>query len=192
MDAAPVVSWGAGLALGLSLAGPPGPVNALIAREATRHGWWAGLRAGLAAPLLDTLYMVVVLLGVARLVDLQAVGPFLAAAGAAMMAFLAWSTVRMRDAPAPPVSIAAAVVVTATNPFQYAWWLSAGLAFMTRQGAWGIAGFLMAIFGWVLVFSLLVARGASRWPWFAPVVTLASADLLFGFALQLAAVAAGL
>ena len=38
-----------GFALGLSLAGPPGPVNALIAREAVRGGTWAGIRAGYPA-----------------------------------------------------------------------------------------------------------------------------------------------
>lgn len=175
-----------GLALGLSLAGPPGPVNALIARESARHGVAAGIRAGLPAPIVDTAYLGLVLFGVAQVVDLEAALPWLSAVGAILLAFLAWQTVRLRQGPgrelAGPLSVWA---VTLTNPFQYAWWASAGAAFMTLTGAWGIAGFLVAIFGWVFLFSFLVARGAARWGWFTPFLEVVSADLLLLFALRL-------
>lgn len=183
-----------GAGLGLSLAAPPGPVNALIAREAGRRGWMAGVRAGLPAPIVDTAYLVVFVLGLPLVLDLEAAAPWLAGVGAVLMAYLAWETVRLRPAgrsheiPGP----LAVWAVTLTNPFQYAWWLAAGTTFLGGYGAWGVAGFLVAIFGWVVLFSALVSLGAHRWPWFTMVLEVVSADLLFVFALQLAAAAAGL
>jgi len=181
-----------GLALGLSLAAPPGPVNALIARESARHGAAAGIRAGLPAPIVDTAYLCLVLFGVSRLVDLEPALPWLSAVGAVLLAYLAWQTVRLRTTRAKSELAGpfAVWMVTLTNPFQYAWWASAGAAFMATEGAWGIAGFLAAIFAWVVAFSLLVAKGASRWAWFTPALELLSADLLLAFALRLGLTAA--
>lgn len=179
----------AGLALGLSLAVPPGPVNALIAREAARGGTWAGVRAGYPAPVVDTAYMLLVLFGLPRLLDVERFAPWMAAVGAALMAYLAWDIARLRPT-RKPLSPGAVWAVTLSNPFQYAWWLSAGAAFLLATGAWGVAGFLVAIFGWVFVFSALVARGAARWDWFEPMVVAASVDGLVAFALLLAVQAA--
>lgn len=192
--AEPLVALALGFGLGLSLAVPPGAVNALILREATRHGAWKGVRAGLPAPILDTAYMVIVFLGVRMLDGLHGIRTAMAAAGALLMGWLAWDTARPRpQATAPaPASPWAAMLVTLTNPFQYAWWLSAGAAFLASQGLWGGIGFVAAVFGWVLVFSHLAASGATRWPWFGPLMEVVSADLLFTFALLLAATAAGL
>ncbi len=188
----PIVHLALGFALGASLAGPPGPVNALIARESSRHGMAAGVRAGIPAPIVDTAYMVLVLVGLPRLVHLEAVAPWLAAVGALLMAYLAWDTVRLRAGTRQLAGPWAVWAVTLTNPFQYAWWIGAGTTFLGAQGAWGVAGFMVAIFGWVFTFSFLVSRGAQRWQWFPAVLEVVSADLLFLFALQLAAVAAGL
>jgi threonine/homoserine/homoserine lactone efflux protein len=187
MDVWPLLQ---GFGLGLSLAAPPGPVNAPIAREAARGGTWAGMRAGLPAPIVDTAYLALTVFGLSRLVDLQAHLPLLAGVGAVVLAFLAWSIVRVRAGPARDLTGPWAVwAVTLTNPFQYAWWASAGAAFTTTQGAWGVAGFLAAIFGWVAAWSLLVAR-AARLEWVLPFLEVAMADLLLAYALRLALLAA--
>src|SRR5688572_4737057 len=184
--AGPLVAVALGLGLGLSLAIPPGPVNALIAREASRHGAAGGIRAGLPAPTLDTVYMLLVVFGLPRLVDLERWTPWLAGIGAVLMLYLAWDTARVRlQAATPPASMAALWAVTLTNPFQYAWWLAAGTALLANQGVWGALGFVVAVFGWVVVLSNLVAHGAQRWPWFTGAMTLLSADLLVVFALAL-------
>lgn len=176
-----------GFGLGISLAAPPGPVNALIARQASRHGAAGGIRAGIPAPIVDTIYMVLVLFGLPRLVDIARFERVLAAVGAALMLVLAWDTTRHRATGKQLAGPLAVWTVTLSNPFQYAWWITAGTAFLGEQGAWGIAGFVVAIFGWVFGFSLLVARGAQRWDWFAPLVAIVAADLLLTFALVLAA-----
>ncbi|HUR60912.1 MAG TPA: LysE family transporter [Candidatus Thermoplasmatota archaeon] len=190
---APMLSWpgaiAAGFALGLSLAIPPGPVNALIAREAVRGGAWAGVRAGYPAPVVDTTYMLLVLLGLPRLVDLERWAPLLAAVGVLLMLYLAWDTTRVRAEPRP-LAPGAVWAVTLSNPFQYAWWVSAGAAFLAATAPWGVLGFLAAIFGWVLLFSFAMAHGAARWSWFTPFVVVLSADLLLVFAVLLAQQAA--
>jgi threonine/homoserine/homoserine lactone efflux protein len=183
---AAAVSVALGFGLGLSLAIPPGPVNALIAREASRHGALGGIRAGLPAPTLDTVYMLLVVFGLPRLVDLDAAKPWLASVGALLMLYLAWDTARVRPlAKAAPAKAVALWAVTLSNPFQYAWWLSAGATFLGEQGVWGAVGFVVAVFGWVFLLSNLVAHGAQRWPWFTPAMSLLSADLLLVFALLL-------
>jgi threonine/homoserine/homoserine lactone efflux protein len=184
--AEPIVAVALGFGLGLSLAAPPGPVNALIARESALGGARAGIRAGLPAPIVDTAYMLLVLFGVARLVDLEALTPWLATVGAALMAWLAVQVARVHDGQGKALAGPAAVwLVTLSNPFQYAWWLSAGAGDLLQLGAFGIAGFLVAIFGWVFAFSNLVAHGALRWGWFPSAVTLLSADLLLLYAIRL-------
>jgi threonine/homoserine/homoserine lactone efflux protein len=164
-----------------------------VAREASRHGAWGGIRAGLPAPTVDTFWMLVVVFGLPRFVDLEPFTPWLAGVGALLMAYLAWDTARIHaHAAAPPVRATALWAVTLGNPFQYAWWLSAGTAFLADQGVWGALGFVAAVYGWVFALSHLVAHGAQRWGWFTPSMTLLSADLLLAFAFLLAWTAAGL
>lgn len=185
--AGPAALVALGFGLGLSLAAPPGPVNALIARSAAVGGLRGGVRAGLPAPIVDTAYMLLVLFGVTRLVDLEALTPWLATVGAALMAWLAVEVAKVHAPGGRQLAGPGAVwMVTLTNPFQYAWWVSAGAVGLLQLGVFGIAGFLCAIFGWVFLFSALVAHGALRWSWFTPAITLLSADLLLLYALQLA------
>jgi threonine/homoserine/homoserine lactone efflux protein len=172
-----------GFGLGLSLAAPPGPVNALIAREAGRGGAWAGVKAGYPAPLLDTVYLTLFVFGLPRVLDLTPWTAPLALLGALLMAWFAWGAVGPREP--KPVAPGAIWLVTLTNPFQYAWWLTASASLLAAALPWSIPGFLLAIFGWVFLFSHLVAHGAQRWPWFAPLVAVLSADALLAFALKL-------
>jgi threonine/homoserine/homoserine lactone efflux protein len=182
------LSFLAGLALGLSLAIPPGPVNALIAREASQRGAAAAIRAGLAAPLVDSLYLLAVLFGLPLLVDVRPYLPALALLGAVLMGYFAWATVqppRAGEPPRPQAVFAAVLVLSLANPLQVGWWLTAGTALLREQGPWGMAGFFAAIFGWVFLFAEGMARGARRWESLQPFVVVASADLLLAFALLL-------
>ena len=184
----PLLALALGAGLGYSLAIPPGPVNALVAREASRHGLWGGIRAGLPAPTLDTVYMLLVVFGLPQVVDLDPAKPWLAGVGAVLMLYLARDTARihLHAATPAPANLMALWAVTLTNPFQYAWWLSAGAAFLGEQGLWGAVGFVVAVFSWVAILAYLVAHGAQRWAWFPPAMTLLSADMLVIFAVVLA------
>ena len=184
-----------GIALGLSLAAPPGPMNALIAREAGRHGAGAGIRVGMGAPVADVLFLVLLLFGLRDILDNGAMIRVAAAAGCLVMGVFAYQTwfpaPSREDSTLPPAQNRAGFVAALTNPYQIAWWLSGGFVFLQAQGLWGIGGLLMGIFGWVLVFSWLIAHGAQRWTWFAGAIRIASAGLLSLFSVLLLAVAYG-
>ncbi len=53
-----------GLAIGVAMSAPMGPVNVLCIRRTLVHGFWPGLAAGLGAALADSLYGVVAAFGV--------------------------------------------------------------------------------------------------------------------------------
>lgn len=198
--AGPLAAAALGVALGLSLAAPPGPMNAIIARQSSRHGIAAGIRVGLGAPVADLLFLVALVFGAAPLLAGEGLLRGAAAAGAALMFFFAYTAwfpgTPAADAYAArgarPASFAAGFVTALTNPYQIAWWLSGGYVFLQAQGPWGIVGLAVGIFAWVVVFAWLVAHGARRWSWFDGAVRVASALLLFLFSAVLVGVALGL
>ncbi len=53
----------AGIALGLSMAAPPGPVNAVIAGKTSEKGWSYGFRVGFGALTSDALFFVIAYIG---------------------------------------------------------------------------------------------------------------------------------
>ena len=180
-----------GLALGLSLAAPPGPMNALIAREASHRGALSGIRIGMGAPVADVVWLVVLLFGLGRLLDGTGILRAAAGLGAVLMMHFAYDT-WTADAKAPArraPTFLAGFAAALTNPYQAAWWLSGGFVFLESQGLVGIAGLILGIFSWVIAFSWMVAHGAQRWRWFTPAIRVLSTFLLLGFSLLLAAVA---
>lgn len=190
-----IVSVVLGLGLGLSLAAPPGPMNALIAREASRHGAPAGMKMGMAAPVADVLFLAILLVGAQFIIPSGDALRVVAAVGALVLAYFAVDTWRAKqtaeEGDLKPMPFGAAFVAAITNPYQVAWWLTGGFVFLQAQGLWGIGGLLVGIFGWVVAFSWLMAHGARRWAWFTPTVRIASTLLLAVFAGMLLAVAAG-
>ncbi len=147
-----------GMALGFSLAVPPGPMNALIAVESLRspkHGALVGAGAMTA----DAILMVISLL------LYQLIKPFIDyvyLAGGAIMMYLAYGIAR--SAPAriggkPSVSYAKGVMMGITNPFQVGWWVTAGLSFISVFGVESVAGLFTAIIIWITVFPVTVNLG---------------------------------
>jgi threonine/homoserine/homoserine lactone efflux protein len=64
-----VTSLLAGVAFGLAMAAPPGPMNAVIAEESVRRGFPAGFRAGLGAMTGDAIFCVLAFVGVVEIVE---------------------------------------------------------------------------------------------------------------------------
>jgi threonine/homoserine/homoserine lactone efflux protein len=183
----------AGLLLGLSLAAPPGPMNALIAKEASQRGFGSGVRIGMGAPVADVIYLAALAWGLSGILENPAWIRIAAGAGTFLMLYLSYSTWTGAE-PNPakrPKSFWAGLMAALTNPYQIAWWLSGGFVFLQSQGTEGIIGLLFGIFIWVIAFSWLVAHGANRWTWFKPTIRVSSAALLGFFAIVLWALAVG-
>lgn len=189
------VAWAllAGFLLGVSLAAPPGPMNALIAKEASQRGFGSGVRIGMGAPVADVIYLVALIWGLSGVLENPSWIRIAAALGALLMLYFAYGTWTGAE-PDPakrPKSFWAGLLAAMTNPYQIAWWLSGGFVFLQSQGLLGIVGLLVGIFSWVLLFSWLVAHGANRWSWFKPTIRIGSACLLLFFGIVLWAIGVG-
>ena len=137
-----VVSLLAGVAFGLALAAPPGPMNAVIAEESVRHGLPAGVRAGLGAMTADAVFLLATLLGVVGVVERAPLlrGVMLAVGGLLMLYFAVGAARSARrqsgfggsEATDEAVSrgFRRAFVLALTNPYQLLFWLTAGVALL--------------------------------------------------------------
>ncbi|ESP89318.1 LysE family translocator [Candidatus Halobonum tyrrellensis] len=144
------VTAAAGVAFGLALAAPPGPMNAVIAEESAVRGRAAGVRAGLGAATADFTFFVLALAGVVEFVDrYPAVRGAMVAAGGLLMLYFAYGTARdlrgsFLDAgaaagteegaddgePASSAGFRKALVLALTNPFQALFWLTVGVGLL--------------------------------------------------------------
>jgi threonine/homoserine/homoserine lactone efflux protein len=154
------LSLAAGVAFGLALAAPPGPMNAVIAEESVLHGLSAGVRAGLGAMTADAVFLVATLLGVVGVVErLPTLRGAMLAAGGLLMLYFAYGAARSaraasgfddretpegspdRETPkgSPNRETASdagsrgfrrAFVLALTNPYQVLFWLTVGVALL--------------------------------------------------------------
>ncbi len=173
-----------GVVLGLSLAGPPGPMNAWIAAAASRS-YRSGVATGLGAVSADAILAAVVFL-LSRTFDLEAGLRFVCLLGAAVMGFFSW---RLASALRRPVretaelrSFGQALGLGLSNPFQILWWLTGGVGFAYVGGAALLLGLFGALVGWVLAFPLAVRAGARRSPKVERGILVVSAAAMAGFA----------
>jgi threonine/homoserine/homoserine lactone efflux protein len=155
-----VASALAGVALGLSLAAPPGPMNAIIAEESVLRGWRSGFRAGLGAMSADACFFALALLGLVAVVqDAPTVRGVLFALGGVLMLYFAYgaandATATFRGETATDGTGGAtagtgesagtdtvpgtddskgfqkAFALAFTNPYQILWWLTAGVGLL--------------------------------------------------------------
>lgn len=159
---------GTGFLLGWSVAWPPGPINAEIARRCLARGFWAGFSLLLGACSGDALWALLVSLGVGTLLTAPVLHRVLGVVSVALLltlAFLfasgAWRDWRAPAGAAPPparfdsvkASYALGATMALTSPWNVAFWLAAvGRPEMTRYG-------LPAL----LVVAASVIAGALTW-----------------------------
>ena len=114
-----------GVAIGLMVAAPVGPVNLLCARRALAHGWPSGMATGLGATLADTILASLAAIGLAWATGFVAAHrTALVLAGALFLLALGWHTLRApppapgasRDAAGLAADCASAFLLTIANP----------------------------------------------------------------------------
>lgn len=192
--AAPLLT---GVVLALSLAAPPGPVNAMIAHEGARGSLRAGLLTGVGAITGDLAMFLLMYLGVLRLVGgLAWTQAALAGAGCVLLAYFAFASWRSASRPVDPHpnsrgSFWKSFGIVITSPFNWGWWLTVGAALFVELGVAVVLGFFVGLLGWVASWALLTRLGASRFPRFPQVIAYGSAIILALFAARLAWIASG-
>jgi len=181
----PLFDLAFGLVLGFSLTIPPGPMNAFILARSVRS-LREGITAGLGAMSAD-LVLGVVVYTLRTVLDLSSELRWVYLIGAAMMVYLGVGLLRTPAGPTtePTAGLrtySSALGLGLSNPFQIAWWLTAGLAFAYFGGLVLFVGLFGAIAVWIVVFPWVVHRGTERRPGLARAVIVGSAIVIFGFA----------
>lgn len=195
-----------GIALGLSLAAPPGPMNAIIAEESTLRGWESGVRAGFGAMSADICFFLVALTGVTTVLrDSPTLRAGTMGVGGVLMLYFAFDAVRsvrgsfVGSEVGDSMGFRKTFALSLTNPYQVLWWLSVGITLLDPGGVvldigpvsttvpTGtpviVLGFFTGIGLWITAFPLALVRVGQRIDGFAPLVAGASALVLAGFGL---------
>jgi threonine/homoserine/homoserine lactone efflux protein len=177
----------AGIALGLSLGVPPGPVNAAIAAESARRSWVNGVFIGLGAMTADLTYLVLTVIGVAVLLTGSLARNLISVAGGLILLYFAVSTLRSlhRSPEAEGVNpgnpYLTGLVMGLTNPLGILWWVTAGAAFVAMFNLLGVAGFMLGLFAWVSGFSAFIHYARKKVELVYPAVIVASGLMMLFF-----------
>ncbi len=169
----PIALYFYGFLLGWSVAWPPGPINAEIARRCLARGFWAGYGLILGATTGDVLWALTVVLGVGVLLQGPAMRLVLGVLSISLLLVLAWTFLRgawrslRGEATAAPrfdshrASYLLGLTLALTSPWNIAFWLAAiGRPELSGQGPLAllivIAGVVSAVLLWGFVWSGVV------------------------------------
>jgi len=173
-----------GFIIGWSVAWPPGPINAEIARRTIARGYFPGAVVGYGASVGDTVWAIAVALGANALARDPTLAKILGMVSIALLIFLtvvfargAWrrfanwrsglvepTTSRFDDSRA---GFALGAVAALTSPYNVAFWLAiVGRPDIASQGIeatfWMAAGVLIGTIVWVSVFAGALTAFRSR------------------------------
>lgn len=203
------LTFGIGVLFGLALAVPPGPINAIIAEETLLGSFRDGVKSGAGAMSADLSFFVLAVLGVGAFVLER---PLLQAGmigiGGVLMLVFGFSALRealgraewRTEAPASSRGFWKTFVLSITNPYQLAFWLTVGVALIRPDrlelGAYLpvareivvetghptlFVGFFTGIAIWIVSFPAALRILGDRIDRFAPAVAAISALVLLGF-----------
>jgi threonine/homoserine/homoserine lactone efflux protein len=158
-----------GAALGITIAAPPGPVNATAANQATKS-WFSGWLVLLGATTADGIFFLLTYYGLTTLVASEQAREVLFLTGGGLMLYLAFLTLRNARRPLEARTQARkgypyllGFIIGISNPFQLAWWLTVGIGMVSTFGFSIILGFFSGIVAWTLFFATLVHASISRY-----------------------------
>ncbi len=167
-----------GILIGLSLGAPIGPINVEIVRRGLRSGFFSGWLVGIGAITGDTLYCLLVIAGIAPLVNHQIVRTILWSAGGVFLIYLGYHSLRsaMRHQEmlkldgdrAERRSYLTGLLMALFNPMGIVFWLSIGGALVAsgvQQAHSGIGtaavviGVICGLGLWITTLSTLTRAG---------------------------------
>ncbi|MCQ4349696.1 MAG: LysE family transporter [Sulfolobales archaeon] len=152
----PLVVLGSGILLGLSMAAPPGPVNAMIANEALKSPLH-GTATGAGAMTADLTYFILMLF-LANYIP-QGVIPWFYIVGGAVMIYFAYGALKAR-----PVrtkisgSYLNGLKLGLTNPYQITWWIAYGIPMIDHFSYLIGPSFFLGILIWIFSYPYIVHK----------------------------------
>jgi threonine/homoserine/homoserine lactone efflux protein len=172
--------YGLGILLGISLAGPPGSVNSIIANESLKsriHGMGVGFGAMTA----DLTFFIIVYLtnGIINENILKVVYII----GGLFMLYLGISVLRSKMlSKTRKGNYFIGLSMGLTNPFQIIWWFTAGFFLLKELSIFSVTGLFSGIIIWIFVFPYVIWRFGTGYEKY---IKLASAAIIFGFAIYI-------
>jgi len=178
--------FASGVVLGITIAAPPGPVNAMAAQQASRS-WLSSWLVLFGATTADGLFFVLTYFGLTELIASSEVKEALFLAGGAIMLWLAYVTLRSAGRPLQSkrqrtgYSYVLGFTIGISNPFQIAWWVTVGIGMIATFGLSIVVGFFTGIVGWTLAFATLLHESVTRYERTYAYVVYVSGAILVGF-----------
>ncbi|HTY90338.1 MAG TPA: LysE family transporter [Methanocella sp.] len=177
-----------GILIGLSLAVPPGPVNAVIAAESVKDSYVNGIKVGLGALTADATFLVIALIGVAIFFNNETVKTVVSLIGGVILAYMALGILKDFRKPIQESGkkdiknyYLTGVAIGFTNPAAILWWITAGAVLIASTDIAGIAGFFIGVILWVTSFSVTLHYAKSKAQWIYPAVIIISGVALLFF-----------
>ncbi|MGC8505720.1 MAG: LysE family translocator [Thermoplasmata archaeon] len=151
-----------GIFLGVSLAGPPGPVTAILVKKAS-VSVPAGVSVGLGAMSADFILMMITFFIGTTLIT-TTLEAYVFIVGSAFFLILAVLSLKSQESngSATGNGYFSGLLIGIVNPFQIGWWVTAGLSVFKEFGFFPFYFMFVGIIGWVLFLSLAVRRSTLR------------------------------
>jgi len=115
--------------LGISLAAPIGPSNLAVIKRGLQHGFFPAFLVGLGVSVVDTLYLIVIYLGLARFITIPSVRILIWTFGALVLIYLGYSGVlefkgvKLQGKSKRGNSFMIGFMINISNPMTIVWWL---------------------------------------------------------------------
>ncbi|MBI5028907.1 MAG: LysE family transporter [Chloroflexi bacterium] len=172
---------GIGILMGIAFAAPPGAITAETFRRGARGGFPLAFSVQMGSLVGDATYAILALVGLAALAQIPALQIALGAFGAMFLMYLAWSSFKSAkkdsslSAPKEPHNLpgldqrnafVTGVLISLTNPWAIAFWLSLGGVLATYGVAKAdttaiaifFASFMLGSAIWAFALAFIVAR----------------------------------
>ncbi len=158
-----------GYLMGISLAAPPGPVNAIMANESLKTSIH-GTSVGAGAMTADAIFMIIVFFLRSEIPSF--VLKYFYIAGGLIMIYLSYAIIKSKmPSKSKSGNYIVGLTMGITNPFQITWWLTAGL-FLLNVLSWiSVIGFFSAIVTWIVLFPTLMSKIESRYAIYVKIIS---------------------
>lgn len=159
----------------------PGPISTAIVSQAPRRGWVVGPLVATGHIVLELIIVLLIVLGLGAGLARPGVQTAIALVGGVVLlwmgAGLLWAVWRGKihlpgsDERQSPLSagrlVGLGMLATITNPFWYAWWVTAGAGYLAQTASLGAVaafylGHISADYAWDTLLSTVVG-GGRRW-----------------------------
>ncbi len=170
-------SYALGIILGLSLAGPPGSVNSIIANESLKSKWH-GSSVGFGAMSADLTFFVIVYITHGYLNE--NILKIIYIAGGLFMVYLGIAVLKSKmPSKSRKGNYFIGLSMGLTNPFQIIWWFTAGFFLLKELSIFSVTGLFSGIIIWVFSFPYVINKYGLKYEKY---IKLISSLIIFGFA----------